>query len=158
MSNLHIEQVAVADLRPNPRNARVHSDKQLHQIKASIEEFGFNNPVLIDKDNLIIAGHGRVEAARLLGMETVPALRIEHLSNAQMRMFALADNRIALNASWDMDMVRLDAVELSALDLDVDFEITGFDTAEIDLLIDGPTQKADRAHVVPKLDASPLST
>jgi DNA modification methylase len=159
MSNLHIEQVALSDLRPNPRNARVHSDKQLHQIKASIEEFGFNNPVLIDKDNLIIAGHGRVEAARLLGMETVPVLRIEHLTDEQKRLFALADNRIALNASWDMDMVRQDAVELSALDLDVDFEITGFDTAEIDLLIDGPTQvaKTDRADFVPKLEASAVS-
>jgi ParB-like chromosome segregation protein Spo0J len=71
MNNLHIEQAAVADLRPNPRNARVHSAKQLHQIKASIEAFGFNNPILIDKDNLVIAGHGRLEAARLVGLETV---------------------------------------------------------------------------------------
>ena len=140
MSNLHIEQVPVSDLRPNPRNARVHSSKQLHQIKASIEEFGFNNPVLIDKDNVIIAGHGRVEAARLLGLETVPVLRIEHLTDEQKRMFALADNKIALNASWDIEMLRQDVVELSALDLDLDLEITGFETAEIDLLIDGPTQ------------------
>src|SRR6476661_7063769 len=113
MSHLHIEQVAVADLVPNPRNARVHSSKQLNQIKASIAEFGFNNPVLIDKDNLVLAGHGRVEAARLLAMETVPVLRIEHLSPAQKQMFALADNRIALNASWDLDMLRQDMVELS---------------------------------------------
>ncbi len=157
MSNLHIEQVAISDLRPNPRNARVHSDKQLHQIKASIEEFGFNNPVLIDKDNLIIAGHGRVEAARLLRLETVPALRIEHLTSEQKRMFALADNRIALNASWDMDMLRQDMVELSALDLNADLEITGFDTAEIDLLVDGPAQKADPADLVPKLEAEAVS-
>lgn len=159
MSNLHIEQVAVSDLRPNPRNARVHSSKQLHQIKASIEEFGFNNPVLIDKDNLIIAGHGRVEAARLLGLETVPVLRIEHLTDEQKRMFALADNKIALNASWDMEMLRQDVVELSALDLNLDLEITGFETAEIDLLIDGPTQavKADRADIVPKVEALAVS-
>ena len=149
MNNLHIEQVAVSELRPNPRNARVHSAKQLHQIKASIEAFGFNNPLLIDKDNLVIAGHGRLEAARLVGLQTVPVLRIEHLTPEQMRMFALADNKIALNAGWDMDMLRQDLVELSELDLDL--EITGFATAEIDLLIDGPTSnlKADRADLVP---------
>jgi len=110
MSNLNIDHIAVSDLRPNPRNARMHSSKQLHQIKASIEAFGFNNPVLVDQDNLIIAGHGRVEAARLLDMETVPVLRIEHLTDEQKRMFALADNKIALNASWDMEMLRQDVV------------------------------------------------
>jgi DNA modification methylase len=159
MPNLQIEYVAISDLRPNPRNARVHSDKQLHQIKASIQEFGFNNPVLIDKDNLILAGHGRVEAARRLDLETVPVLRIEHLTDAQKRMFALADNKIALNASWDMEMLRQDAVELTALNLDFDFEITGFETAEIDLLIDGPTRavKADRADIVPKVEAVAVS-
>jgi DNA modification methylase len=159
MPNLQIEYVAISDLRPNPRNARVHSDKQLHQIMASIQEFGFNNPVLIDKDNLILAGHGRVEAARRLAMETVPVLRIEDLTDAQKRMFALADNKIALNASWDMEMLRQDAVELTALNLDFDFEITGFETAEIDLLIDGPTPavKADRTDIVPRVEAAAVS-
>src|ERR1700730_9379128 len=159
MSNLNIDHIAVSDLRPNPRNARMHSSKQLHQIKASIEAFGFNNPVLVDQDNLIIAAHGRVEAARLLGMVPVPVLRIEHLTDEQKRMFALADNKIALNASWDMEMLRQDVVELSALNLDLDLEITGFETAEIDLLIDGPTQavKADRADLVPKLESLAVS-
>ena len=83
MSELRIEQVSISDLRPNPRNARRHSKKQVHQIAASIREFGFNNPILIDKDGVILAGHGRVEAARLLEQETVPVLRIEHLTAEQ---------------------------------------------------------------------------
>ncbi len=100
-----------------------------------------------------------MEAARRLGMETVPVLRIEDLTDAQKRMFALADNKIPLNSSWDMEMVRQDAIELTALNLDFDFEITGFETAEIDLLIDGPTRavKADRADILPKVEAVAVS-
>ncbi len=136
MPNLHIEYLAISDLKPNPRNARLHSQKQLHQIAASIGEFGFNVPVLIDRANVIIAGHGRVDAARKLGMETVPVVRIEHLTDEQKRAFALADNKIALNSDWDLEVLQLDMKELSALDLNFDLETTGFETAEIDLLID----------------------
>jgi hypothetical protein len=89
MRALTIQHLAISDLKPNPRNARVHSKKQLHQIAASIREFGFNNPVLIDKDGQIIAGHGRVEAAKTCGLETVPVLRLEHLTAEQKRAFAL---------------------------------------------------------------------
>ena len=159
MANLHVEYLAISDLKPNPRNARLHSKKQLHQIAASIGEFGFNVPVLIDRGNVIIAGHGRVEAARNLGMETVPVLRIEHLTDAQKRAFALADNKIALNSNWDLEILQLDLKELSALNLDFDLEITGFETAEIDLLIDGPTApaKADRSDIVPEKQAEAVS-
>jgi ParB-like chromosome segregation protein Spo0J len=159
MSNLHVEYLAISDLKPNPRNARLHSEKQLHQIAASIHEFGFNVPVLIDKGNVLIAGHGRVEAARKLGMETVPVLRIEHLTGEQKRAFALADNKIALNSDWDLEILRVDMKELSALDLNFDVEVTGFETAEIDLLIDGPTgpTKADRSDVVPEKQAEAVS-
>ena len=122
MSNLHVEYFAISDLKPNPRNARLHSQKQLHQIAASISEFGFNVPVLIDGGNAIIAGHGRVEAARKLGMETVPVLRIEHLSDEQKRAFALADNKIALNSDWDLEILQLQIKELSALNLNFDLE------------------------------------
>jgi ParB-like chromosome segregation protein Spo0J len=159
MAHLHVEYLAVSDLKPNPRNARTHSKKQLHQIAASIREFGFNIPILVDTNNVIIAGHGRVEAARMLGMETVPVLRIQHLTDTQKRIFAIADNKIALNADWDYEILQLDMKELSALDLDFDVEITGFETAEIDLLIDGATaaRKADRSDIVPEQQAEAVS-
>jgi DNA modification methylase len=159
MPNLLVEYLAVSDLKPNPRNARLHSKKQLHQIAASIGEFGFNVPVLIDRGNIIIAGHGRLEAARMLGMETVPVLRIEHLTDAQKRAFALADNKIALNSDWDLEILQGDMKELSALDLNFDLEITGFETAEIDLLIDGATAptKADRSDIIPEKQAEAVS-
>jgi hypothetical protein len=159
MANLHVEYLAISDLKPDRRNARRHSPKQLHQIAASIREFGFNIPVLTDISNVIIAGHGRVEAARTLGMESVPVLRIEHLTNAQKRAFALADNKIALNADWDLEILQLNMKELSALDLNFDVEITGFETAEIDLLIDGSTAptKADRSDIVPELQIEAVS-
>ena len=159
MPNLQVEYLAISDLKPNPRNARLHSQRQLHQIAASITEFGFNVPVLIDSDKVIIAGHGRVEAARKLGMETVPVLRIDHLTNEQKRAFALADNKIALNSTWDLENLQLDMKELSALDLNFDLEITGFETAEIDLLIDGATAptKADPSDIIPEKQAEAVS-
>src|SRR5215204_112313 len=106
MTNLRVEYLTLSDLKPDPRNARLHSKKQVHQIAASIREFGFNIPVLTDMHNVIIAGHGRVQAARMLGMESVPVLRIEHLTDAQKRAFALADNKIALNAEWDLEILQ----------------------------------------------------
>ncbi len=148
----HIENVPVGALVPYARNARVHSKKQLHQIAASIQEFGFTNPVLIDRTNTILAGHGRVAAAKLLGLAEVPTIRIEHLTPAQKRAYVIADNRLALNAGWDPDILRIEFAELSRLDLDFDLDITGFETAEIDLLVDGPTKqtKEDSADRVPE--------
>ena len=159
MTILQVQYLAVSDLKPNPRNARLHSQRQLHQIAASITEFGFNVPVLIDSGKVIIAGHGRVEAARKLGMETVPVLRIEHLSDEQKRAFALADNKIALNSDWDLEILQLQMKELSALNLNFDLEVTGFGTAEIDILNDGATAptKADRSDIVPEKQAEAVS-
>lgn len=159
MAQLRIEYLPVAELKPNPRNARLHSKKQLHQIAASIREFGFNVPVLIDKTRSIIAGHGRLEAARMLEMATVPVLRIEHLTDEQKRAFAIADNKIALNSDWDLDKLKLDVKELAALDLNFDLEITGFETAEIDLLIDGATApvKPDAGDIIPEEQAEAVS-
>ncbi len=159
MPNLQVEYLAISDLKPNPRNARLHSQKQVHQIAASITEFGFNVPVLIDRGNVIIAGHGRVDAARTLGMETVPVLRIDHLTNEQKRAFALADNKIALNSDWDLEILQLQMKELSALNLNFDLEVTGFGTAEIDILNDGATAptKADRSDIVPEKQAEAVS-
>ena len=142
-----VELVALDQLRPWPRNARTHSKKQIQQIAESIRRFGFTNPVLIDGDNRILAGHGRVEAARSLGMATVPCLRFDHLSAAEKRAYVLADNKLALNAGWDEELLALELKELAVSDLDFDLEITGFSIAEIDNLIDGlePTEQGDPA-------------
>jgi DNA modification methylase len=159
MSDFRIEHLAIVDLKPNPRNARRHSSKQLHQIAASIREFGFNSIVVIDEDNVILVGHGRVEAAKLAGLSTLPVLRVTHLTAEQKVGFSLADNKIALNSDWDMEQLTVLWRELSAQDLSFDLEVTGFETAEIDLLIDGPTVavKADRADLVPDQQAEAVS-
>jgi DNA modification methylase len=129
-----IEPMSVASLRPYDRNARTHSKKQIKQIARSIERFGFTNPVLISDDNEIIAGHGRVEAAKVLGLMTVPTLRLSHLNAAQRRAYVLADNKLAQNAGWDRELL---AIELQALvDLDFDVELTGFSIAEVDLILE----------------------
>lgn len=159
MSDFRIEHLAIADLKPNPRNARRHSSKQLHQIAASIREFGFNSIVVIDEDNVILVGHGRVEAAKLAGLSTLPVLRVTHLTAEQKVGFSLADNKIALNSDWDMEQLTILWRELSAQELSFDLEVTGFETAEIDLLIDGPTVavKADGADLVPDQQAEAVS-
>jgi hypothetical protein len=124
----------ISSLRPYARNARTHSKKQVKQIAASITRFGFNNPVLISQDGEIVAGHGRVEAAKLLGWTTVPTIALAHLSQAERRAYVLADNKLALNAGWDREIL---AIELQALvDLEFDVELTGFSLAEIDLVLD----------------------
>ena len=129
-----IEPRGIGDLRPYARNARTHSKKQIQQIARSIERFGFTNPVLIGDDNVIIAGHGRVEAAKLLGWDSVPVIRLSHLNEAQRRAYILADNKLALNARWDREIL---ALELQGLiDIDFDVEITGFSLAEVDLILD----------------------
>ncbi|WP_206419900.1 site-specific DNA-methyltransferase [Minwuia thermotolerans] len=138
MATTDIEYIPPGQLRPWRRNARTHSKKQVRQIADSIETFGFTNPVLIDGEGRILAGHGRMAAAELLGLETVPCRRIEHMSEAQKRAYVLADNKLALNAGWDEDLL---AKELGALleigDLDFDVGVTGFSIAEIDGLVDG---------------------
>ena len=138
-----VEQIPVSDLIPYARNARTHSEQQVSQIAGSIQEFGFNNPVLIDAHNGIIAGHGRVLAANLLKLETVPCIRLTHLSDAQRRAYILADNRIALNSGWDMEML---ANELSDLHADeIDLGLMGFDADELAKLLDLPAEPKDEA-------------
>ena len=132
----------VDTLTPYERNARMHSEKQIAQLAASIEQFGFVNPILVDADGKIIAGHGRVLAAKRLGLEKAPTLCIEHLSEDQKRAYIIADNRLAELAGWDEQIL---ALELQHLEVTVDFdvEITGFETAEIDTLIGGLDQGAE---------------
>ena len=137
MSNLSVEYIGLDALRPYPRNARTHSRKQIRQIADSIETFGFTNPVLIDGGRMILAGHGRVEAAKLLGLERVPCVRIETMSETQKRAYILADNKLALNAGWDEDLLADELTHLLSDDLDFDLEVTGFSIAEIDSLVEG---------------------
>jgi ParB-like chromosome segregation protein Spo0J len=131
---MKIEYTPVRELRPHPNNARTHSRKQIRQIANSIEQFGFCNPVLIDDAKQIIAGHGRVEAAKLLDLNAVPTCRLSHLSEAEKRAYVLADNKLAEKAGWDKELL---AIELQGLiELDVDIELTGFEMAEIDLILE----------------------
>lgn len=124
----------VTELTPYARNARTHSKKQLRQIARSIERFGFVNPVLVDAQGEIIAGHGRVEAAKLLGIKTVPTLEISHLSGADRRAYILADNKLALNAGWDKEIL---AIELQGLiDCNFEMDLIGFSLAEIDFTLE----------------------
>jgi len=136
MSNI-IEHHAPSTLKPWANNARTHSKKQLRQIADSIELFGFTNPVLIDKDNTILAGHGRVEAAKQLNMGTVPCLRQDQMSDEQKRAYVLADNKLAQNASWDEDLLAIELGAMYELDLDFSLDITGFSISEVDNLIEG---------------------
>lgn len=130
---MQIETLAVDKLIPYARNSRTHSDAQVAQIAASIREFGFTNPVLIDADGGIIAGHGRVMGARQLGLAEVPCIRLGHLSPEQKRAYVIADNKLALNAGWDDAMLALELREL--MDGGYDVGLTGFDLGDIDELL-----------------------
>ena len=149
-----LESVPVEALIPYARNARKHSDEQVAQLAASIREFGFNAPVLVDKDNGIIAGHGRVLAARKLGIEAVPCLRLDHLTETQRRAYILADNRLAeLGGGWDEEMLKLEMEQLQELKFDINF--TGFNEPEVDALInqiDETTNTEKGKNPLEKLD------
>jgi ParB-like chromosome segregation protein Spo0J len=143
LEQLRVEVRPVSALKTNPRNPRAHSAKQIQQIAASINEFGFNCPIVVDHNDQILAGHGRAEAAKQLGMEVIPTIRIEHLSDEQMRAFIIADNKLALNSGWDPEILAIELQYLVELDSAFEVEITGFETAEIDRLIDEPSQTQD---------------
>ena len=147
MHNLQIEQTPIHALRPQDRNARTHSKRQIRQIADSMKRFGFNNPILTDDNSQIIAGHGRLEAAKLLGMTTVPSIRLSHMSETEKRAYIVADNAIALKAGWDRETL---AIELQGLiDLGFDVELTGFEPAEIDLIL-GDWQEASGGSAAPE--------
>ncbi len=158
MPDTVIESHPVASLKPRNRNARTHSKKQLRQIAESIRTFGFTNPVLIDEESSILAGHGRVAAARLAGMTDVPCVRLEYLTPEQKLAYVLADNKLALNAGWDEDLLAEELGDLLALDPDFDIGVTGFSIPEIDLLIEGlaPEEPGDPAEdVLPRAEDVP---
>jgi hypothetical protein len=135
MDRLKITYQSPAALEPRATNPRTHSKRQIRRIADSIERFGFNDPVLIDREGGIVAGHGRVEAAKLLGLESVPTIRFEDLSEAEIRAYVIADNRLAELAGWDRGMLAIELQGLLELDLDFEVTLTGFETPEIDILI-----------------------
>jgi DNA modification methylase len=134
---LKVIYLPTTSLKPHPQNPRVHSDKQVHQIAQSIETFGFNVPILVDDRQNVVAGHGRLLAAQKLGWRTVPVIELSHLSESQYKAFLIADNRLTENSSWDEQLLGEQLKVLSELELDFDLEVIGFETAEIDVLIDG---------------------
>jgi DNA modification methylase len=147
---LKIVEQPAGSLVPAKRIARIHSDRQISQLMSSIDQFGFTNPVLVDGDGRIVAGHGRVEAARRLGLESVPTIGLEHLSPAELRAYALADNKLAENAGWDPELLRLELGELCELDLNFEVEVTGFSTGELDILLDAPSAKEAALEAAPR--------
>ena len=156
MDNLNIEYRSLDELIPYANNARTHSDIQIAQIAASIAEFGFVNPVLVDEDGVLIAGHGRLMAARQLGMERVPSIQISHLSEAQRKALVIADNRIALNAGWDEELLKLELETLD--DLDFDLDLLGFDPSEIDdLLFAEDEAEEPEEEPIPEVPEEPIS-
>jgi ParB-like nuclease domain len=140
---LKAEWLPIELLKLDPNNPRAHSPKQIDQIAHSVLAFGFNVPILVDAALRVIAGHGRLLAARQLGLHQVPVIRLKHLSESQARAFALADNRLTDNSTWDERLLASQLKELAELDLDFDLEATGFEMGEIDLYIEGLTEAKD---------------
>jgi len=156
MDNLKIEYLAPSQLTPYVNNARTHSPEQIDQIAASIKEFGFVNPILVDERGVIVAGHGRLAAAHKLGMSQVPVIYLKHLTETQRRGLIIADNRIAMNAGWDEELLK---VELEALQIeDFDLDLLGFDPTEIDnILFSDEEDTSEEDEAVPELPEVPIS-
>jgi len=143
----------VAALKPDPRNARTHPKRQIEQLVRSIKAFGFTNPILIDEANVLIAGHGRLRAAKDIGLEEVPTITLEGLSQAQKKALRLADNKIALNAGWDLEILKLELDEIGTLDLDFDLSLTGFASGEIDVALKAANDPDD--DIIPAVPTEP---
>ena len=156
MSDVKVEYIATSELVPYARNSRTHSDDQVAQIMGSIREFGFTNPVLIDSDCTIIAGHGRVLAATRLELENIPCIRLSHLTDAQRKAYVIADNQLALKASWDNELLAIELGELNAVDFDVD--LLGFEADELESLLGLEPDKAEIVEdEVPEPPADPVT-
>jgi DNA modification methylase len=143
----------VGELIADPRNARTHPKRQIDQLKASIEAFGFTNPILADPEGNIIAGHGRLQAARAMGFTEVPVIILPGLSESQKRVLRIADNKIALNAGWDLEILQQELGELASIDVDIDPTLTGFSTGEIDVILSSAPDPDD--EVIPPVPATP---
>lgn len=155
----HIEAYSIEKIKEYEANPRNHPKDQIKQIAKSIAKFGFTNPLLIDENSEILAGHGRFLAAKELGLKTVPIIQINHLSNSEKRAYRIADNKLTENGKWDTDLLKLEFQELENIeDLNFDLEITGFSTTEIDLYLDNDVQEIDeRLNEVPELIQTPIT-
>jgi DNA modification methylase len=151
--NLTIVYRPTNSIKPESRNARTHSKKQVAEIAASIRQFGFANPLLIDVNGVLIAGHGRLLAAKSIGLDLAPTITLPHLNEAQRRALRLADNKIALNAGWDKDLLKLELKELADLEIDFDLSLTGFSTGEIDVLLASEGDPDD--EIIPAVPVQP---
>jgi len=152
-SRLAVTYRAISELIPDPRNARTHPKRQIDQLKASIEAFGFTNPILADPDGHIIAGHGRLQAARAMGFTEVPTIVLAGLSEVQKRALRIADNKIALNAGWDVEILQQELGELASIDVDIDPTLTGFSTGEIDVIL--TTADDPDNEIIPPVPTAP---
>ncbi len=152
-SNMSVVVRLVTDLKPRARNPRMHSKKQIRQIADSIREFGFVNPVLVDAMDRIIAGHGRVDAAKLLGMTEVPTVCVDHLSEEQIRAYVIADNKLAENAGWDRSLLRIELLEIEA-NFEVSIPLLGFETAEVDAICAEGAEGRTGDDEVPPVDVT----
>jgi DNA modification methylase len=154
-----LEERAVASLKPHARNARTHSPAQLKKLEASIRRFGFVNPVLIDDEDRILAGHGRVAAAKAMGLDSVPVVYVSGMTEAERTAYVIADNRLAELAGWDDELLRLELGAIEDLDLGFDLELTGFATAEIEKLLANAEGNASESPAPePVTDAPPVSS
>lgn len=143
----------VGALKPDPRNARTHPKRQLEQLVRSIQEFGFTNPILVDEADILIAGHGRLRAAKDAGLLHVPTITLEGLSDTQKRALRLADNKIALNAGWDLEILKLELEDIGAVDVDFDLSLTGFSSGEIDVVLKAANDPDD--ELIPAVPTEP---
>lgn len=158
MTTMQIEQTSVESLIPYARNSRTHSDAQVAQIAASIKEFGWTNPILVDGENGLIAGHGRLLAARKLGMTEVPVIRLEHLDENQKRALIIADNKLALNSGWDEEMLKIELQELSGAEYDL--SVLGFEESELEALLAEQVEATEGntdADEVPEAPVNPIT-
>jgi DNA modification methylase len=150
---LQVTYKDLSELTPDPRNARTHPKRQIEQIVASISEFGFTNPILADPEGNLIAGHGRLRAARQMGLQQVPVIELAGLSNAQKKALRLADNKIAINAGWDTEILKLELADLSMPEIDIDLALTGFSAGEIDVVLAESDDPDD--EVIPEVPLEP---
>jgi hypothetical protein len=146
-SELAVVYQSPDSLSPYSNNARTHTKHQIRQIAASIKEFGFSSPLLLDNNNVIVAGHARLEAAKILGLETIPTIRLGTLTSDQIRAYVLADNKLASNAGWDERILAVELQNLIAVDGDLDVTITGFEVPEVDLILEAAKDKPDTDDV-----------
>lgn len=155
-TNLVVTNFQTASLITYEKNTKIHNDKQIKQIMESINEFNFTNPILIDENNVILAGHGRFFAAQKLKLKEVPVIKLDYLSEAQKKAYRIADNKLTENGNWDYDLLKLELCELEKLNLDFSLDITGFETAEIDMILDCECGEKEK-KINKRLNYIPLS-